>query len=41
MIVGAVWVVVGIAFLLWRTRMFRVPPPALAGPIEAERDPIG
>ncbi len=41
MIVGAVWVVLGIAFLLWRTRLFRVPPPALAGPIEAERDPIG
>jgi putrescine importer len=41
MIVGAVWVVVGIAFLLWRTQMFRVPPPALAGPIEEQRDPIG
>lgn len=32
MLVGAIWVVVGLAYLLWRTRFFRVAPPALSGP---------
>ncbi len=34
MIVGAVWVALGLGYLLWRTRFFRVAPPALAGPVE-------
>lgn len=36
MLVGAVWVLVGFAFLLWRTRLFRVPPPRLSGPHEID-----
>ena len=31
-IVGLVWVALGLGFLLWRTRLFRAPAPALAGP---------
>ncbi|KRC51663.1 Putrescine importer PuuP [Leifsonia sp. Root227] len=32
MIVGGVWVAIGLAYLLWRTRFFRVSPPPLRGP---------
>jgi putrescine importer len=31
-LLGAVWVVLGLGFLLWRTRLFRAPAPELAGP---------
>ncbi|MGN7797812.1 APC family permease [Leifsonia sp. 22587] len=34
MIVGAVWVAIGVGYLLWRTRFFREAPPALSGPSE-------
>lgn len=34
MVVGGVWVALGLGYLLWRTRFFRVAPPALAGPVE-------
>ncbi len=40
MIVGGIWVALGIAFLLWRTRFFRIPAPPLTGPMEAEREEI-
>lgn len=29
---GAAWMVVGLVLLLWRTRLFRVPPPPLTEP---------
>lgn len=31
-LVGLVWVALGLGFLLWRTRFFRAPAPALTGP---------
>jgi putrescine importer len=34
-LLGAVWVALGLGFLLWRTRLFRAPAPVLTGP-EAE-----
>ncbi len=37
MLVGALWTLVGVGYLLWRTRLFRMPPPALSGPLEIER----
>ncbi|MFT3797834.1 APC family permease [Microbacterium sp.] len=37
MLVGGIWTLVGVAYLLWNTRFFRKPAPALAGPLEIER----
>ncbi len=34
MIVGGVWVAIGLGYLLWRTRLFRAAPPELHGPTE-------
>ncbi|WP_348789036.1 APC family permease [Leifsonia sp. NPDC080035] len=34
MVVGAVWVAIGLVYLLWRTRFFRAAPPALSGPAQ-------
>ncbi|HEY0888750.1 MAG TPA: APC family permease [Nocardioides sp.] len=31
-LVGLLWVALGLGFLLWRTRLFRAPAPALSGP---------
>ncbi|WP_125609535.1 APC family permease [Specibacter cremeus] len=31
-LVGGIWVALGFVYLLWRTRFFRVAPPALSGP---------
>lgn len=40
MLVGGVWTFIGVGYLLWNTRFFRAEPPALTGPIEAEREEI-
>ena len=34
MVVGGVWVALGLGYLLWRTRLFREAPPALSGPVD-------
>lgn len=32
LVLGAAWMVLGLGVLLWRTRLFRVPPPPLSEP---------
>ncbi|MFD5214657.1 APC family permease [Microbacterium sp. NPDC058345] len=38
MLIGAIWTAVGVAYLLWRTRLFRAAPPVLTGPLDVERE---
>lgn len=40
MLVGGVWTLIGVGYLLWNTRFVRAEPPALTGPIEIEREEI-